>query len=69
MGQELEREALLGRVGKEDRVLIEELDENGVGVGYSDGYMRVRVPGTQAGDIVRVRITDVEKDELKGEVL
>ena len=69
VGQELEREALLGRVGKEDRVLIEELDENGVGVGYSDGYMRVRVPGTQAGDIVRVRITDVDKDELKGEVL
>jgi threonylcarbamoyladenosine tRNA methylthiotransferase MtaB len=69
VGQELEREALLGRVGKEDRVLIEELDENGIGVGYSDGYMRVRVPGTQAGDIVRVRITDVDKDELKGEVL
>lgn len=68
VGRELERAALLGRVGKEDSVLIEEIDEDGLGVGYTGGYMRVRVPGVQAGEIARVRITDIDKDELKGEI-
>ena len=69
VGRELEQQALLGRVGKEDSVLIEEIDENGFGVGYTGGYMRVRVMGAEAGEIVRVRITEIDKDELKGEVL
>lgn len=68
VGRELERAALLGRLGKEDSVLIEEIDEDGLGVGYTGGYMRVRVPGVQAGEIARVRITDIDKDELKGEI-
>lgn len=69
VGRELEQQALLGRVGKEDGVLIEEIDENGFGVGYTGGYMRVRVKGTEAGEIVRVRITEIDKDELKGEII
>ena len=68
VGHELERAALESRIGKEDSVLIEELDENGFGVGYTGGYMRVRVPGAKAGDIVRVRIAEIDKDELKGEM-
>ena len=69
VGHELEQQALLGRVGKEDSVLIEEIDEDGLGVGYTGGYMHVRVPGVQAGEVVRVRITGTHKDELKGEAL
>ena len=69
LGRELERAALAGRVGKVDTALIEEIDAQGCGVGYTGGYLRVHVPGTQAGELVRVRITGVEQDELKGEVL
>ena len=64
VGHALERDALLGRVGREDSVLIEEIDESGAGVGYTGGYMRVRVPDTQAGEIVRVTIRSAENGEL-----
>ncbi|MGN0995340.1 MAG: tRNA (N(6)-L-threonylcarbamoyladenosine(37)-C(2))-methylthiotransferase MtaB [Candidatus Ventricola sp.] len=69
LGRKLERAALAGRVGRTDTALIEETDAQGRGVGYTGGYLRVHVPGAQAGELVRVRITGVEQDELKGEVL
>ena len=68
-GKILETEALHSRVGKLDSVLIEELDENGYGVGYTGGYMRVRVADTQPGSVVRIRVTGVAGEELKGEKL
>ena len=67
LGRELERTALVARVGKTEDVLIEELDGQGHGAGYTGGYMRVHVPGAKEGTIVRVRVTGVRGDELEGE--
>ena len=68
VGKELERAALEGRIGKTDKVLIEEIDAQGRGTGYTGGYMRVHVQGAQPGEIVRVWITGIENDELSGEI-
>ena len=69
LGRELERSALAARVGRAEDVLIEELDEQGDGAGYTGGYMRVHVPGAKEGTIVRVRVTGVRGDELLGELI
>ncbi len=66
LGREMERAALLGRVGKTEEVLIEELDEQGNGVGYTGGYLRVHVPGSEPGTIARVCIEGVIGAELFG---
>ena len=68
VGRALEREALESRVGRTDEVLIEEIDGQGRGTGYTGGYLRVHVKGAQPGEIVRVRIDGVENDELSGEI-
>ena len=68
VGKELERAALEGRIGKTDEVLIEEIDAQGRGTGYTGGYMRVHVQGAKPGEIVRVQITGIENDELSGEI-
>ena len=68
VGKELERAALEGRIGRTDEVLVEEIDAQGCGTGYTGGYMRVHVQGAQPGEIVRVRITGIENDELSGEI-
>lgn len=68
VGKELERAALEGRVGRTEDVLIEEIDALGRGTGYTGGYMRVHVQGAQPGEIVRVRIAEIENDELSGEI-
>lgn len=67
LGRELERAALEARVGREEDVLVEELDEEGRGTGYTSGYMRVHVPGGAPGAIVRARVTGVCGAELLGE--
>ena len=67
LGRELEQAALAARVGKTEDVLIEELDGQGAGAGYTGGYMRVHVPGAKEGTILRVRVTGVRGDELEGE--
>ena len=66
LGHDMEREALARRVGREDEVLIEELDEQGRGTGYTGGYLRAHVPDTVPGEIVRIRVTGVENMELLG---
>ncbi len=66
LGREMERAALLGRVGKTEEVLIEELDEQGNGVGYTGGYLRVHVQGGEPGTIARVCIEGVIGAELFG---
>ena len=68
-GKELERAALERLIGRVEGVLIEEMDAQSRGTGYTGGYMRVHVPGTQAGGIVPVRITGVENGELTGELV
>lgn len=68
VGHELERAALESRVGKREAVLIEEIDGQGLGVGYTGGYMRVRVRGAEPGEVVDVCITGAENGELKGEI-
>lgn len=68
VGKELERAALEGHIGKTDEVLVEEIDAQGRGTGYTGGYMRVHVQGAKPGEIVRVRITGIENDELSGEI-
>ena len=68
VGRALERAALEGRVGRNDEVLVEEIDAQGRGMGYTGGYMRVHVQGAQPGEIVRVWITGIENDELSGEI-
>ena len=69
LGHDMEQAALLARVGKTDDVLVEELDEQGVGVGYTGGYLRVHVPGGEPGTIAKVVITEVIGNELKGEII
>lgn len=68
VGRVLERAALEGRIGKTEDVLIEEIDAQGRGTGYTGGYMRVHVQGAKPGEIVRVQITGIENDELSGEI-
>ena len=69
LGRGLEQAALAARVGKVDEVLVEELNENGEGVGYTGGYLRVLVPGGRPGAIERVRVQCVLGEELKGEIV
>lgn len=69
LGHVMEQEALLARVGKIDEVLIEELDENGEGIGYTGGYLRVHVAGGEPGMIVKVHIDAAGKDALLGSIL
>ena len=69
VGRELERAALESRVGKSEDVLIEETDDQGRGMGYTGGYMRVHVRDAQPGTIVRVRIDGIEKDGLTGAII
>ena len=66
LGREMERAALLGRVGKTEEVLIEELDEQERGTGYTGGYLRVHVQGGEPGTIARVCIEGVIGAELFG---
>lgn len=68
VGRELERAALESRIGRIENVLIEEIDAQGRGTGYTGAYMRVHVQGAQPGEIVRVRMIGVENDELSGEI-
>ena len=51
-GKALEQQALESRVGKEDAVLIEELDAQGRGMGYTGGYMRVHVEEAPVGEVM-----------------
>lgn len=69
LGHEMEKTALESRIGKLEAVLIEELDENGEGVGYTGGYLRVHVQGGVPGEIAQVRITGVAGAELTGELM
>lgn len=45
LGRELEKKALEARIGREEDVLVEEIDGQGNGAGYTGGYMRVCVRG------------------------
>ena len=69
LGREMEREALLARMGCEDEVLIEEMDAQGRGVGYTGGYLRAHVPGGVPGELARVRVTGIEGAELVAEMM
>ena len=69
LGRVLEKEALQARVGREEQVLVEEIDDEGFGVGYTGGYMRVRVKDGKPGEIVRVRILGADDEELTGEII
>ena len=69
LGHEMEAAALEARVGKVEAVLIEELDEQGRGVGYTGGYLRVHAQGGEPGEIAQVRITGIEGAELVGEMV
>ena len=63
LGRTLEKNALAARIGKEEEVLVEEIDEQGNGVGYTGGYMRVCVKDGKPGEIVRVRINAVSRKQ------
>ena len=69
LGRVLEKEALQARVGREEQVLVEEIDDEGFGVGYTGGYMRVRVKEGKPGEVVRVRILGADDEELTGEII
>lgn len=67
VGRRLEQQALRARVGRVEDVLIEELDEQGMGMGYTGAYMRVSVKDAVPGELLRVRLTAVQGDGLVGE--
>ena len=69
LGRELEKKALEARIGREEDVLVEEIDGQGNGAGYTGGYMRVCVRGGKPGEIARVRITGTDGEELTGEII
>ena len=69
LGRVLEKEALQARVGREEQVLVEEIDDEGFGVGYTGGYMRVRVKDGKPGEVVRVQILGADDEELTGEII
>ena len=50
-------------------MLVEEIDGQGNGAGYTGGYMRVCVRGGKPGEIARVRITGTDGEELTGEII
>ena len=47
----------------------EEIDDAGFGVGYTGGYMRVRVKDGKPGEVVRVQILSADDEELTGEII
>ena len=69
LGRELEKRALEARIGREEDVLVEEIDGQGNGAGYTGGYMRGCVEGGKPGEIARVRITGTDGEELTGEII
>ena len=69
LGRELEKKALEARIGREEDMLVEEIDGQGNGAGYTGGYMRVCVRGGKPGEIARVRITGTDGEELTGEII
>lgn len=64
LGKELEHEALRGRLGRVEQVLIEKRDEQGRGVGYTGGYMHALVANAEPGEMVTVRICGVDGARL-----
>jgi len=62
LGQRLAREAEEAVLGTIRLVLVEE-DETG----YTDTYLKVRVPGGKMGELCTVRLIRIEKDEILGE--
>lgn len=50
-------------------MLVEEIDDAGFGVGYTGGYMRVRVKDGKPGEVVRVRVLGADDEELTGEII
>lgn len=55
-------------IGKDLEVLIEEFKEDGFAYGYSENYLRVKIPNlkAQVNDLVKVTIKDIEKELLIG---
>ena len=65
---ELHRAYLRSCIGQTFPVLFE-TEENGFCTGHSDTYVLVRVPGTKLrNQILRVGITGIDGEELKGEI-
>ena len=52
------------RLGASENVLVER-----AGLGRTEHFIPVRVPGTEAGDLLRVRITGTDRDGLIGDAL
>lgn len=55
-------------IGKTLEVLIEEFKDDGFAYGYSENYLRVKIPNlkAQVNDLVTVTIKDIEKELLIG---
>ena len=47
-------------------VLIEEVEEDGRTVGYTDTYIRVHVEGGKPGSVAQVKLTGIEKGDMTG---
>ena len=69
IGREMESAYEQRMIGTVQSVLLEEREEDGRTVGYTDSYIRVHVCGGEPGSVVPVRLTGCEKGEMTGEVM
>ena len=72
IGQETSRIYREALVGREDSVLLEERGEAGRWLGYTPAYVQVSLPdgeGLEQGRIVRVRLTALDGDGMRGEIV
>ncbi|MDD5924611.1 MAG: tRNA (N(6)-L-threonylcarbamoyladenosine(37)-C(2))-methylthiotransferase MtaB [Clostridia bacterium] len=65
------REFLSLQVGREEKVLVERMKEDGICTGYTINYTPVKIHGSSdlCGKTVTVKITEVEDDYVLGEII
>ena len=69
VGRELEADYYRRMTGTVQSVLVEEEEDGGTTVGYTDSYIRVHLRGGEPGSVVKARLTGAEKDGMTGEVV
>lgn len=63
LGKQLEREFLTGFIGREESVLIETMNADGLYGGFTDSYVKVLTPKGSPNSFVSVRINSIKEDE------
>ncbi len=69
VGEELSRAYRQRLIGTEAEVLVEERSPIGDGIGFTLEYVQVATPDAQPGALVRVRLTELWNEGMRGELV